>query len=383
MASNKARRDFRVADSSRRLAEHTVGGAHLRLPKGIPLFDPKKGVAYEIDIVPYRLSKKALEFKKNYAEPGELYSERTYNMHYGIGPDRDKVICLARTFGRPCPPCEYRNQLAEDPKHDKAAVKALFSKERQLWLLFCHQEREKGLQLWDISNWCFGKNLDDKMNNASPKKKPGYLQHYHPTEGFTLRITNVEKSADDRGGKFLEFYVDEFQERDEELTEEILKLVEQAPCLDEVPNALSYKELKRMFLQIDKAGDDEDGESRDREVEDPDEPPTRNGKARAQREEEPEEETVDDNPPDEPANEPKEAVEWEKGMEVTFRYNKKETTGTIVKIDTEHELLRVEVEGMEKLAIVDFDDPSLAKVEADEPKAAAKGGKPTGRPSRR
>jgi hypothetical protein len=97
MAKNKRQeRAKRYADASRREQEHKTGfRSSLNLPKGINFWQPNtKEDANEIDIVPYEVGKSSKKFRKDitFAEPGDLYYERTYFTHRDVGPEEKSVV---------------------------------------------------------------------------------------------------------------------------------------------------------------------------------------------------------------------------------------------------------------------------------------------------
>lgn len=344
MAGKREReqRQKRVVDAGRRLAEHTTGSMALNVPRGLTQWNPKKDGAYEIDLIPYEVGKSSERYKKNYADPGDLYYERTYFAHFGIGPDNDAVVCRARTFGEPCPVCERRNKMADDPKYGDAEIKALFPKERQLFLVYDHNDKGKGLQLWDVSNWNFGKQLDAKINNAPDKRKAKYRRFADPEEGLSLRLVATEESMGDRGRKFLKFGVDEFMEREESVPE---KVMNHTFCLDDVPVAMTYAEVKKLFLQIDDGKEDAEDDS-----DGPNTKPSRNG-SRA--------EADDDDDPDE------DDVEWKKGDVVKFQYKGKVLTGKIETVNEDKGIAGVRT-SPKNLQYVDLDELSAATADPDD-----------------
>lgn len=335
MPKARERREKRYADASRREQEHKTGfSSSLRLPKGINFWQPNtKEDASEVDFVPFEVSKSAKKFRGDitFAEPGDLYYEVTYFAHRDVGPEEKTVVCPKATFGKPCPVCEYAAKAGQEVKADAGTLKALRPKERQLFLVYDRAAPKKGVQLWDVSYFLFGANLDEKIKKASAKNKERYQQFFRDDEqGSTVRIIAKEKTTP--FGKINEYHVDSFEEREEPLPDDIVNhgfgLHDFVPCMD-------YEELKKMFLgDVD---DDEEGE---------------------EEEEEPAEEEAEENEEDAPA--------FEKGMTVAGVYRKKKFQGEVVKVDKRAGKLHIDV-GEDHPRIMDLDDDSLEILEDEEP----------------
>jgi hypothetical protein len=363
MARDERRRP--VVDAGRRVTEHTSGSRqHLKIPEGLGLFMPKKPGAYKIEVIPYEMTKSSQRFVTNYAKPGEWYYERTHWVHDNVGVNNDKAICLAKNFNKPCPICEHRAMLLKRPdaEAEKLAY-ALKPKERQLFLVLDHAEPHKGLQLWDVSNWCFGKQLDQKIAAADDDDRKAFRRFADSEEGRTLKLIGSEESTGDGGGKYMKFSVDAFKERSEALDPD---LFDHGHVLDDMVKEMDYDGLKKFFLQ----GDDEDAEKKagsKGKKEDDDKPTGGFAKPGGKKKPDPD----DDDPPakkkdEEPA--PKGKVG--KGDTVTFVYRDKRWTGKAVGFNAETGLVRVECEGRENPFSVDVDDITVVdKAGAKKPTA--------------
>lgn len=334
----------------------------MKMPKGLNFWQPNtKEDANEIDIVPYEVGKAAKTFNKGitFAEPGDLYYERTYFTHRDVGPEEKSVVCPKATFGKPCPICEYAAKAGQEVKADADTLKALRPKERQLFLVYDHAAPKKGVQLWDVSYFLFGANLDEKIKKASEKNKERFQQFFRDDEeGSTVRIISKEKTTP--FGKINEYHVDTFEEREEALPDEI---VNHGYCLDDVVTCMDYNELKALFLGTAESEDENEEEE---------ESPSRNGRAtRSQRRssradeegEEEEEEQAEDEA--EESEDDADAPAFEKGMTVAGVYRKKKFQGEIIKIDTRNNKLHIDI-GEDHPRIVDLDDDTLEILEEEE-----------------
>lgn len=365
MADRTDRRDRPRVDASRRTKEHSSGDRQsLKIPEGLTLFNPKKPGVFKLEIIPYAVTKSVKRFIKNYADPGQLYYERTFFTHGGIGVNNESFACLAKNFGKPCPICEHRAAKAKSTsKDDEELVYALKPKERQLFLILDHAEPHKGIQLWEVSHWCFGKQLDAKLSTADPDDVSRYNAFADPEDGLTLRVVATEESMGSGGGKFLKFGVDEFRARKEALDPD---LFEHGFNLDDMVRELSYDELKKIFLQSGDEDDDAPAKPKGKDKE-----PEAGGGGFAKPNKPKPKPADDDGDDDEPTPKTKvkeepAAAGFKKGDEVQFSYKEKVWTGKVESVNADTGIAMVACEGRERPFSVDVDE--LKKVKGGKPK---------------
>ncbi len=249
MADQRERKRKR-AGSAKRDQKHQEGGnwTSITLPEGLKLWQPKAGQSYRVDIIPFEAGE-----GNPHADPGEWYYERTYYRHAGIGPDNGLYCCLSRTFRKPCPICEYRANLSNDPDANEEAekmIKDLAPKERQLFLILDHKNTEDGVQLWEFSYHNFGKLLDFDRRDA--EEDEDYIKNFDDERGgAALRISFSEEKF---GGRpFAKAQSIKFTPRPNGLDSELLG---HGICLDKLLKEMPYDELKAIFLQTGGSSDD-------------------------------------------------------------------------------------------------------------------------------
>ncbi|GAF92316.1 unnamed protein product, partial [marine sediment metagenome] len=182
---------------------------------------------------------------------------------------------------------------------------SLVPKERQLWLLRNRSERDKGVQLWNVSFHLFGKLLEKRVRARDDDESWDLFAD--PEEGSTLKV-DFEKVT--RGGyTFMDASSIDFKQRKDPLDDGLLESV---PCLDELLIIPTYDELKKVFLQI----------------EDEDDKPS---KKKKKKKEEPEEEDDDEEDDDD-----EELTAEEAGLEVG---------GTVTYDDETHTITRISKDG--------------------------------------
>lgn len=246
MVKKSKAKERRMASARDRADTHKSGfdSNAIKLPEGVKFYKLKEG-SKKWDIIPYEAGK-----GNPHAKPGELYYERTFYTHPRIGPDESTYVCPRKTWGKKCPICEHRMKLAADPEADEAAVKALNVKERQIFALVDHANRDDGVQILEISFHCFGRALDKKVRNGDEGE---YDFWFDPEDGYYIRAGVDEDTGGDY--KFMNVGDIEFKKRKEALDEDVLASV---PCLDDLLIEYSYDELKKIFLQIDEDEDEDE-----------------------------------------------------------------------------------------------------------------------------
>ena len=239
METAKERREARVSTARRRAEQHEVGYATttLRIPDGLGFWEMKEGV-HRIDIVPYRVGKG----NPFVTTEGELHFERTYYSYKRIGPAQKYYIAPGRTFGKPDFVQDWRVAESRKENPDVKFLKSLVPKERQLFLVWDHADKSKGVQLWDLSFHVFGKLLDQRIKSSSESE--GWDFFYMPdATGLTLRITVKKESA--AAFEFLNVLSIDFQPRTQGLPDNI---VNHGFCLDSMLIEMSYDGLRDAFL---------------------------------------------------------------------------------------------------------------------------------------
>lgn len=244
-------RTFSMRDRVRRRAEsrEQQGSWVIVVPEGVHRFEPKvvKG-GMRLDIIPYVVT---IDNHPVGVKKGELWYERTYFVHRDVGVDNRARICLLKTFKKPCPICEYREELVKQGK-ERELIKALLPKERQLFNVIDLDDVDKGVQLWDVSYHLFGKQLEKEIREG----KEEYAGFAELRGGFTLNVRFEARTLPTKdGGKptpFMDADRIDFLER-EDYSDGILDRVLNLDTLLVEP---TYKQLQAEFLQLDAIDED-------------------------------------------------------------------------------------------------------------------------------
>ena len=259
MARGKKRKKSRAAEAARRRAEkHQTGYENtvLNLPEGVEMFALKAAGTKRIDIIPFIAGK-----GNPWADKGTEHYERTFWVHRGIGINQNSYVCPAKTAGKKCPICEHLAKLARDPNADEDLIKSLAPRERQLFNVIDLSNKDKGIQIWDVSFHLFGKQLDARIRNQDDDD--GYDQFCELEDGLTLKLGVEEKSFS--GFSFYAVETIDFKPRKQDYDAD---LVNEAPVLDDLLKILRYEELKAVFLQLEPNNSNDDDEPDDDDPDD-------------------------------------------------------------------------------------------------------------------
>jgi len=245
-----AREANAVRSGVRRMLEDDAGkggGSFFNLPEGAELWEgPTKTGMYLIDIIPYEVSIS----NHQYVQKGDLWGQKKFFIHSGIGPGKGRPYVCPRTVNKRCPICEHKEEL-EKQGEDEKIIKALKLHAKELFNIDVGAivNKEFAPMLWATSMGNFGKLLRKELTTMSEEHSGFFLL----SNGFTIKTEFEEKSF--MGHKFFEAWKMNFVSR-EPYTDSILK---HTVDLDTVLNILPYDELKAIFLGIDDVSEIESG----------------------------------------------------------------------------------------------------------------------------
>lgn len=230
-------------------------------------YKPTADEDHTIDIVPFKAGDKMpvdMRTRKPMVRKGRWAYTYEYWAHRGIGPlENETVICPQRTYGKPCPICEHRKELIAEKTFDAKKMGELLCKQRNLYNVVCYdtdKEEDKGVQLFDVSNFYFEKHISKLATKTVRRKKGRRLAKADPFKNFAdPRESGVYIEWSIEGAKskndFDSWIGHQLIERDYSLDEEYL---ENALQLDQIVEVLDYKELYKLYYDEDYEDDDDD-----------------------------------------------------------------------------------------------------------------------------
>lgn len=240
---NRTRDNVKTKDS---------GGAQskraMQFPSGTNFYKVKKG-RNSIDILPFIIKTNHHPQKM---KPGyEDYILDVF-VHTKIGPGEDTVVCLKKTFGKPCPICEEQADLRQNksiPDHQlKKQLNALKPTRRAVYNIIDLEEPEKGVQIWEVSHFLFEKELLEEAETAESE----VVTFADLKDGRSINFRATEESIDT--STFFKYKSISFQKR-EPYAEDILN---ETYSLDSYLVIPSYEEVQKLFLGIFDEEEDDD-----------------------------------------------------------------------------------------------------------------------------
>jgi hypothetical protein len=221
-------------------AEEIFSSTCLNLPKEAKLFQIKSDKPLRMDILPYEVGT-----GNPFADLGSFHYERTYWAHRGIGPDNKSYPCpRENTRGKDrCPICEHREKLREDPEANEDLITSLKPKRRQIFNIIDLNNRDAGVQIWDISFHLFGNVLLEFLDDEEFSEERRDWCEFEG--GKSLRLGLKEKTFNKQ--KFYEVTRIDLMDRKSDYDPE--KMLEKVFCLDKVIKTISYEDLSEVFLQ--------------------------------------------------------------------------------------------------------------------------------------
>jgi len=188
---------------------------------------------HELYIVPYIVGTQHPRLKE-----GKVDFMLDIFIHRAVGINEDSFICLNRTFKEKCPICDHQAELRNGEEDvEEAFLKTLNPTRRNIFNIVCldsPKEEEKGVQVWDVSQWLFTNPLEEL---AHKKRGGGEVAYADIDEG---KVISFRRKG---SGKTTEFTAFEFKNR-EDIPEEIL---EAAHSLDELLHVPTYEEVSEAY----------------------------------------------------------------------------------------------------------------------------------------
>jgi hypothetical protein len=319
-----------------RIAEKEKGWTPtaFRIPEGYETFKFTKEKTYRLTIAPFIAGQ-----GNPFADEGQVHYERTYYVHGDVGPNENTYCCLNKTFNKPCPICEQAATMRRAGTLDDDTKKALREKERQLWWVKDHDEKDKGWRLLECAHYGkgtgFGEMLDNKLD-AAAEDSP-YLNFFHlGMDGMTLVVKTKQDSFQGRT-----FYKPSNMELEPRRPADAVPetVLDELPSLDGLPIELTYEELHGLFHGTADAPAQEPAAEA-------------GGEATEPAEEAPAEEVTEETGEEE-------GVELTVGASVEFMQKGKLVNGTVAEIREDIEKAVVDVEGQSKPALVAFSDLTI------------------------
>lgn len=261
---SKKRREKRQSAARRRAETRETGFSTTKynLPQGLSFYKIKEGTN-KFDIVPFCAGADNPQVRQGNIDKGDLYFERTFWEYQNMGPEQERYIAPGKSFGKKDFVQDWirENSRSEDENIQELIKVYSKPKERQVFLVWDHNEKEAGLKLFEYSAFMFGSVLDDRIKTEAAERN-FWDEFYYPDEGgFTLEVLMKDNPPYGLKAAAIDFIA-----RDEPLPKDIggqedgkgRWTMNHGICLDDgFLVELPYKKLKSIFLQ-EEIEDDED-----------------------------------------------------------------------------------------------------------------------------
>ena len=202
-----------------------------------------------IDIIPYKITEWHPRVVMGKAQAGTWGYVFPAWMHDNVGPNKDRYICLAKTYGLLCPICEYRNQRAGQPDATDEEIKALRPKQyaTEIYNIIDRNQMDKGVQIWVVSGYHFGRHIETMSHqpaalgggkivytNWRMGTPPDYMDGGRHI-GFSVKMS----------GQNQDFSAHTFHHRKADIP---VQYLQQAYCLDDLVHVPTYEEVRDVFF---------------------------------------------------------------------------------------------------------------------------------------
>jgi len=218
----------------------------------VKFFEVREGVN-RINIIPYEIkTKDHPAVKAGKAKVGDYRYNLDLFIHQYVGPEKADVICPKRNFGKPCPICDEANKLLDSGK--KKEAEALYAKRKAIYNVEPIVKGEsQGLQIFIASHALFEKELIGEAHAC--ENGEDIITFANTDDGKVVKFRASEEAFGKN--KYFEYKSFSFEDREEEIDEEIL---DNAVSLDEAMVVLSYEEIEKIFFGIPEDEEEEEDE---------------------------------------------------------------------------------------------------------------------------
>lgn len=213
----------------------------------VEFYKPKKGRG-SIDLLMYEVS---TDNHPQGIKPGYPDYLLDVWVHRFVGPDEVSIICLKKTFGKPCPICDEASNMKISGA-DEDTIKQLQPQRRCIYNVIDLDNEDKGIQLFEISYFLFEREwLEEAEAYEDEIITPADLE-----DGRTISYRGSEEKLGKNS--FIKFKSISFEKR-ELYPEDYLDEVYPLDAMLIIP---TYEEAKNQFMGV--AADDEEEEEQPR-----------------------------------------------------------------------------------------------------------------------
>ena len=219
------------------------------------------GSYHDLNILPWTIgSKKHPEVAAGNMDVGDPDYVLDIMVHTRIGPGEGDYVCPKKNYNKPCPICERADELWKN-EATKDDARKLFARRKCVYLVqeltetFHAKDKTQKPLIFETAHATFSKELQSRATSCLRGK--GVVNFADPNDAGKVVSFSVNEGTMGNGKKFKEAGNFEFNERVEEISDEIL---DNCPSLDSMLVVKSYDQLKAA-LYGDPESTDEDFEN--------------------------------------------------------------------------------------------------------------------------
>lgn len=196
---------------------------------------------HDLDIIPYLAGPN---------DPDRQEGQWTYVLevyeHRDVGGiEGQAYICMMKTYGKPCPICEHRQQLIKEGADDELIKELRPSRyPRSIYNVLVYdtpKEEEKGVQVWHTSHYLMEMHLiklAESTRRDIEAGHPPYKYFADPEEGYSVRFNRTGQGYNTR------YLAHQLVPRNYSVPQETLNMAHQLDTLIYIP---SYDEVYQAY----------------------------------------------------------------------------------------------------------------------------------------
>jgi len=217
----------------------SFGLSTVALPDGVEVYKPKKGKNI-FDVVPYEVTLKGHPD----AKVGELWYDRSFYIHKGVGPEDAWIVCPLKTWGDDCPICEEIKRLKADENADQDYISSLWPKHREVYnIIDCSKDSNDDIMILEQSVKNFGEILEEELNRLADEGDEECDLFSNLEGGRTLEVWFADAQGDNftyiKANRF------DFKPRDPYADDVLQDVVDLDVAIKS--KTMSYEDIEKLF----------------------------------------------------------------------------------------------------------------------------------------
>jgi hypothetical protein len=164
-------------------------------------FWPCPDGAHVVDFIPYRVGSNHPRLPK-----GDFTYVLDVYVHKNVGVEEGTYLCMAKTYGEPCPVCEFIKEAKRGTSYDEQLLKDIKVTRRAIYNLVeitSDQTEAKGIQIWDVAHYYIEAELT--VLAQDPRDATGSIPFADPDVGKSFSFVKATPKGSPPSYKGLKF----------------------------------------------------------------------------------------------------------------------------------------------------------------------------------